>query len=91
LLQEKARRYSEKLAKGEIVVRRVIVREGEETPPQKGVSFIRRVIGLPPPIAADLVWRAKQVDPEAVAKREVELEPDQPEPKPISGLISCPP
>jgi hypothetical protein len=49
------------------------------------------VIGLPPPIAADLVWRAKQVDPEAVAKREVELEPDQPEPKPISGLISCPP
>jgi hypothetical protein len=76
---EKSRRYSGKLAKGEIVVRRVIVREGEQPPlPERGEFLTRRIIVRPPPHDPSKEWYGQQVDPEAVAKRgAAELEPDQ--------------
>jgi hypothetical protein len=78
LLAEKSRRDAEKTSKGELIVRRVICREGEQIKPQKGVSLIRRVIVSPPPVDPDKVWHGQHVDPVEVAKRETaEQEPDQ--------------
>jgi hypothetical protein len=60
------------MTKGELIIRRVIVKEGEETRPEKGVSLIRHVPA--PSVDPDRLWHGQQVDPEAVAAREV-LEP----------------
>jgi hypothetical protein len=47
----------------------------------KQVQWIRRIIVSPPPIDPARLWRGIQAEPEAVVKRETELEPDQPAPK----------
>ena len=47
----------------------------------KDVQWMRITIVSPPSHDPSKEWHGQQVDPEAVAKREAELEPDQSEPK----------
>jgi hypothetical protein len=63
--------------------REILAEHVKRCPQDRGkhVQWMRIAIVSPPPIDPARVWRGIRAEPEAVAKRETELEPDQPEPK----------
>jgi hypothetical protein len=83
LLAEKSRRHEELQARGEVVTLQVIIEPGQseeeamalvEKPKGKVIDWIKRRIIEPEPSTVP-PWKGQQVDPEAVAKGEAELEP----------------